>query len=369
MGEPAPHILDCTLRDGSYAINFQFTANDTRTIARALENARISLIEIGHGVGLGATEAGFGQAAASDEDYMRAISDELDRAGWGMFCIPGIAKLHHVELAAGYGMDFIRIGTNVDNVDDSRPFIEKAKQHGMMVCANYMKSYASPPRAFAKQVKKSVDFGADLIYIVDSAGGMTPADIERYVSAIRECSDIPIGFHGHDNLGLAMANSLKAMELGAMVVDASLQGFGRSGGNTATERLACIMNRLYPQLSYELLGLMDAGEEYIRPLITRGGHSSIDTISGHAQFHSSYMGIIREYSSRYQVDPRELIMAVTRRDKVEAAPEMVEEEARRLAETKRMQDLTTTRFGLDQYHGDEQYRFSLLKQKTHEHPS
>ncbi len=369
MGEPAPHILDCTLRDGSYAINFQFTANDTRSIAKALEDARISLIEIGHGVGLGAAEAGFGQAAASDEDYMRAVSGELDQAGWGMFCIPGIAKLHHVELAAGYGMDFIRIGTNVNDVDDSRPFVEKAKQHGMMVCANYMKSYASPPHIFAEQVRKSVAFGADLVYVVDSAGGMTPTDIEHYVSAIREHSDIPIGFHGHDNLGLAMANSLKAVELGAMVVDASLQGFGRSGGNTATERLACLLQRLYPQRHYDLLGLMDAGEEYIRPLIGKGGHSSIDTISGHAQFHSSYMGIIREYSSRYQVDPRELIMAVSRRDKVEAAPEMVEAEARSLAATKRQRDLITTRFGFERYHGDEQYRFSLLKQKNHEHLS
>ncbi len=363
MLSAAPAILDCTLRDGSYAINFQFTAADTRTIAKALEQAGIEWIEIGHGVGLGASEAGFGQAAASDEAYMQAVSGELQQARWGMFCIPGIATLDHVDLAAGYGMDFIRIGTNVEDVADSQAFIARAKSHGMLVCANYMKSYASTPEHFASQVERSADYGADLIYIVDSAGGMTPSDVERYVTAVRQRSDIALGFHGHNNLGLAMANSLKAIELGANIIDASLQGFGRSGGNTATEQLACLLARQAGGWQHDLIPLLDVGEHYILPLMRQAGINSVDTISGYAQFHSSYMGVIRDYSSRYQIDPRELIMAVAEKNKTEAPAELVEQQARRIAAVRRMQNLATTRFGLDRYHGDEQGRYSLIKEK------
>lgn len=127
-------IMDVTLRDGSYALNFQFTANDTIAIAKALENAGVMLIEVGHGVGLGASKAGYGDAAETDEAYLQAAAKTLTKAKFGMFCIPGIATLEDIDMAADYGMGFIRIGTNVTEIADSKVYIEHAKKRNACKC-------------------------------------------------------------------------------------------------------------------------------------------------------------------------------------------------------------------------------------------
>lgn len=328
----SPKILECTLRDGSYAINFQFTKEDTSNIAKALENVGFSLIEVGHGVGLGASELGIGIAAETDEVYLRSIAETIKKASWGMFCIPGIAQLHHIDMAADYGMKFIRIGTNVEDYKQSQQFVERAKKHNMFVCSNFMKSYVSPPNEFAAYASLVEKYGSDLIYIVDSAGGMFPEDIERYVLAIKDKTNIKIGFHGHNNLGMGVANSLKAVELGVDVVDSSLQGFGRSAGNTPTEQLICSLIRKGIAIDIDPIAVMDVGEKYIQPLIQTRGISSVDIISGFSLFHSSYMPTIEKYATQYRIDPRRLIMAVCQQDKASASSVLVKQEAKKLAE-------------------------------------
>lgn len=347
-----PRVLDTTLRDGSYAINFQFTARDTAIIAGQLEQAGFELIEIGHGVGLGASQRNYGTAAESDEAYLAAAADTLNRAMWGMFCIPGVADLADVDLAAKYGMKFIRVGTDVKDVADSQPFIERAKRHGMFVCANYMKSYAVDPTEFARNAKLSESYGADVVYVVDSAGGMLTRDMELYFRAVQDSCGIRTGFHGHDNLGLGVANAVRAAELGVDIVDCSLQGMGRSAGNTPTELFIVVMERLGVALGFDPLRVMDIGEKYIKPLIQYDGLNSIDIVSGYAQFHSSYMGVIREFSSRFGVDPRKLIIALCERDRVNAPRALVEELARSL--NAGGDEAFSARFHLDRYHGSEQ---------------
>lgn len=222
----------------------------------------------------------------------------------------------------------------------------------MHVSANFMKSYALEPMAFAKQVKISQEYGADIIYLVDSAGGMLPSDIERYFMAIKDTCNASFAFHGHDNLGLAIANSLKAVECGAEIIDASLQGFGRSSGNAAVEVFLAALQRIGIESGINLLMTMDAGERYIRPLIRRRGISSLDVISGLAQFHSSYMGRIRKYASKYGVDPRELICRVCEIDRVDCKESLVEEIAQKYQ--LESADVVTARFDFDEYCGSEQ---------------
>jgi 4-hydroxy 2-oxovalerate aldolase len=350
--KPTVRILDTTLRDGSYVINFQFTSRDTEVIAGALERAGFDLIEVGHGIGLGAVEAGAAASAESDVAHMEAAAKTLKRADWGMFCIPGIARVEQLDVAAEHGMGFVRIGTNVDDVPQSRSFIERAKRHGMFVCANYMKSYAADPSEFARRAKMSQDYGADVVYIVDSAGGMMTKDLEDYFTAVREVSDIKIGFHGHDNLGLAVANSVRAAELGAYVIDTSLQGMGRSAGNTPTELFIVVMERLGRKLGFDPLQILDISETYVKPLIQRSGYSSIDVVAGYAQFHSSYMSVIREFSSKYGVDPRKLIIALCERDRVNAPRQLVEDIAKSLSQESDC--AFSARFHLNRYYGSEQ---------------
>jgi 4-hydroxy 2-oxovalerate aldolase len=326
-------ILECTLRDGSYRNGFQFTESDTKEISKSLEESGIRLIEIGHGVGLGATDSGYGVAAETDETYMKAASESVINAFWGMFCIPGIASLSHLDMAADYGMSFVRIGVDMNNQMESYKFVERAKQLDMYVCTNFMKSYTVEPNKFGLLAAESADAGSDLVYVVDSAGGMLPAEVARYVDAIdTEANEIGIGFHGHNNLGLAVANCLTAVEHGATLVDGSLQGFGRSAGNAPTEQLLCALVRAGYDLLADPLAVIACGERLIQPLMASKGHSPLDVVAGYAQFHSSYMPLIEKYAKELRVDPRRLIIAVCEIDLLQADEEVIKIEAQRLVD-------------------------------------
>ncbi|MBH10773.1 MAG: 4-hydroxy-2-oxopentanoic acid aldolase [Candidatus Marinimicrobia bacterium] len=328
-----PKILEVTLRDGSYCINFQFSKKQNSTLASALEHAGFESIEVGHGLGLGASKKGKGVALETDETYMESTANALNKSKWGMFCIPGIAQLSDLDAAIDYKMNFIRIGTNIEDYDTSRKFIEKSKKFDLTVCSNFMKSYVCTPKKFADYAHAVESWGSDVIYIVDSAGGMLPSQLEEYFLAVKDkCPNIKVGFHGHDNLGLGVANALKAAELGIDIVDTSLQGFGRSAGNTSTEKFISAMMLNGFDMGFDPISVMDLGEKYIQPLITKKGSDSVDTVSGLALFHSSYMPIIEKYSSKYGVDPRRLIVAVCEDNKSEAPEELVKIKAKQLKE-------------------------------------
>jgi len=298
-------LLDTTLRDGSYVIDFNFSTSQTSKISKGLEDANIPYIEIGHGIGINASEKGLGQALQTDEEYMVATKEVLTRSKWGMFAIPGICELPNLDVCIDHQMDFIRIGVSIDDYKRTKEFIEKAKNAGIMTCVNFMKSYARSPVVFEMAAREVINYGADFVYLVDSAGNLTPNMIQKYCERI---SDIPFGFHGHDNLGLGNANALVAHQLGASIIDCSLQGLGRSAGNTQLEQFVAILQRENHELDIDLLRLIDLSEQYIRPLLSSVGSDGLDLICGYSGFHSSYMGMVREVALKYNVDPRVLII-------------------------------------------------------------
>lgn len=344
-------ILETTLRDGSYAINFTFTSQDTAIICKELEQAGFDYIEIGHGVGFNASNRGHGKAVQTDAEYCQAAAGALKKAKFGMFCIPGIARLDDIDMAADYGMGFIRVGTNVTEVAGSKDFIERAKKHGMFVAANFMKSYALSPREFAQNVKLSQAYGADMVYIVDSAGGMFPEDIKAYYEAIREVSSLPVGFHGHDNLALAVSNSLFAAEIGIDFIDTSLQGLGRSSGNAATETMLAILLRRGFEIQQDFLKVLDIGQKYIQPLLGSKMRQPLDIVGGYAGFHSSYMHYIQKYSAKHQVNPAILIIELCKVDKVNVDEAQLDQIARNI---KREADLYLGKYDFQRYIGNEQ---------------
>jgi len=309
-------ILDTTLRDGSYAINFSFTSNQTSQICQKLEEAGIEFIEIGHGTGFNSSNRGYGKAVQTDEEYMIAAQEVLKDSKYGMFCIPGIAQIDNLDVAAEHNMSFVRIGTDVTKITESKDFIKRAKDLGLYVFANYMKSYAMIPEKFAQQVLLSERYGADTVYIVDSAGGMFPENIKEYYDSIRKVSDISIGFHAHDNLGFAISNSISAIDIGIDIVDSSLQGLGRSSGNASTELLVLALKKKGYETGVNFLKVLEIGWEYIQPLLKTLGNNPLDTISGYADFHSSYMPKIIKYAIQYNIDPINLILEITKIDKI-----------------------------------------------------
>ena len=326
-------ILECTIRDGSYLIDYQFTAEDTYIICTGLERAGFKFIEIGHGTGLRSSLAGKGVAAASDEEYLEAARAALSGslAKFGMFFIPGIGKMEDLDMAARYGMGFVRIGTNVTEIDQAKPYIEQAKSLGMLVSSNLMKSYAVTSDEFVKLAKRAAEFGVDIITVVDSAGGMFPEEVREYVLRLKDVTDKEIGYHGHNNLQLAIANTLEAIRGGATIVDSSLQGMGRSAGNTQTEVLVMVLEKLGYDTGIDPFMTMDLGERVIKPMMNRDqGVEDMSVIAGIAQFHSSFSKIVDDAARKYKIDPRMLIMEVSEINRINVTKELSEETAKKI---------------------------------------
>ena len=342
-----PDILDVTLRDGSYLIDFQFTAEDTATIGASLESIGFRWIEVGHGLGLNASQAGKGMAAATDEEYMEAAAEALEDAKWGMFFIPGIGRHEDIRVAAEYGMSFIRIGTNVTEAAQAEPYIALAKELGLVVSYNAMKSYAVTPAEFGNVVAQVHHWGADIACLVDSAGSMDPDSVAAYLRGAKAESSAPLGFHGHDNLSLAMANTLRAIEEGAVLVDSSLQGMGRSAGNTVTEVLVAILQRRGSMRHIDLKAAMDVGHGLIQPLLGKRGVDPMAVTGGLAKFHSSFTGKVQSYAKKHDIDVRDLIVRLCQEDQVSAPDELLERLSHELATLKMPRVLSIPAFRLE----------------------
>jgi len=303
-------ILETTLRDGNYVVDFQFTAQDTGWLAGKLEACGMNYIEIGHGLGIGASQV-HASAAASDAEYIVAAKAAVSRAKIGMFAIPGLAKIDDISAAADLGLDFLRVGADLERIDSMAPFVERARKHDMFVCTNFMKSYTLPADEFAQCCRRAQEFGTQMNYVVDSAGGMLPHEVRRYFEAVADATSVPFGFHGHDNIRLAIANALIAIESGAKLVDSTLFGVGRGSGNTATEIIVALGKRAYGIWGEkDDLGLIHLAESEAAPLLRHRHQETISGSLGLAKVHSMYVDDILEWANSNQLDPHALIAQV-----------------------------------------------------------
>ena len=251
-----PVILDTTIRDGSYAVNFQYNYDDLRKIIGDLDGAGIPYIEIGHGVTIGATAAQ-GRAAHTDEEYFRAGRQAARNSKLGAVIVPALAPIESVDLAGDY-LDFLRMCVIATELEIVAPFVERAHAKGLEVCIQLVKSHLFEPEALARAAKQARDMGVRIVYVVDTTGTFLPEDVRRYVEAIRGAGDISVGYHGHNNMGMAVANTLEAFEAGADFLDGTLMGFGRGAGNCQTESLIAALQRRGHLAGVDLDRIFDA---------------------------------------------------------------------------------------------------------------
>lgn len=310
-------ILECTLRDGSYAIDFKFTENDTAVLAGVLERLGFRWIEVGHGVGLGAAKAGKGAMPTSDERLIEAAKSAAPNAQIGCFFIPGIGTIDQLKSARAAGLDFIRIGYNAPEIEDAFPYLTLAQELGLKVCLNFMKTYGISADVFGEKARAGAAAGADVVYCVDSAGSMFPEDVRRYFSAARERCDCALGFHGHSNLQFAVANSVEAVRCGATFIDTTLYGLGRSAGNVPTEIAVAVFNHLGIETGIDLFDVMDASEEFIGPLMSQMQlYDMMSVAMGCSQFHSSFLPKVAAAARKHGVELRRLVVAMGKLDPV-----------------------------------------------------
>jgi 4-hydroxy 2-oxovalerate aldolase len=328
-------LLECTLRDGSYAVDFKFTENDTAVLAGVLGQLGFHWIEIGHGVGLGAAVAGKGTMPASDERLIEAAKRTAPNAQIGAFFIPGIGTADQLKSARDAGLDFVRIGYNSTEIEEAFSYLALAKSLGMKVALNFMKTYGVAPEVFGEKAKAGEQAGADIIYCVDSAGSMFPEDVRNYISAARERCRGHLGFHGHSNLQFAVANAVEAVRRGADFIDTTLYGLGRSAGNVPTEIAVAVFDNLGIETGIDLFDVMDAAEEFMAPLMSQMQlYDMMSVAMGCSQFHSSFLPKVAAAARKHSVELRRLVVAMGKLDPVNLDDDMLNRVAANLPKTK-----------------------------------
>ncbi len=337
---PAPsanrvEILECTLRDGSYAVDFKFTERDTDVLASVLGRLGFRWIAVGHGRGRGAARAGKGTRPASDARRIESAKRAAPNAMIGSFFIPGIGTREQLRSARSAGLDFVRIGYNAPEVEEAYPYLEFARELGMVPCLNFMKTYGVTPKQFGEKALGGEKAGAEVVYCVDSAGSMFPDDVRGYVSEARQRCQCAVGFHGHSNLQFAVANSVEAFRAGARVIDSTLYGLGRSSGNVPTEVAVAVFHRLGVETGIDLFEVMDAAEEFLEPLMSQIQLYDMMAVSmGYSQFHSSFLPKVAAAARKHAVDLRRLVIAMGELDPVNLNESTLERVAANLPKRK-----------------------------------
>jgi 4-hydroxy 2-oxovalerate aldolase len=325
------HILECTLRDGSYAVDFKFTENDTSILAGVLGRLGFAWIEVGHGLGLGAAAVGKGAMPATDERLIESAKRAAPNARIGCFFIPGIGTKEQLKSARAAGLDFVRIGCNAPEIEEAYPYLTLARELGLIPCLNFMKTYGISAHSFADKAKAGEAAGAQVVYCVDSAGSMFPEDVRRYLSAARERCQCELGFHGHSNLQFAVANSVEAARFGASFIDTTLYGLGRSSGNVPTEIAVAVLNNLGIETGVDLFEVMDAAEEFLGPMVSQMQlYDMMSVAMGYSQFHSSFLPKVAQAARKHGVELRRLVVTMGKLDPVNLDEENLERVARSL---------------------------------------
>lgn len=326
------NILDCTIRDGSYATNYQWNNDVLKDVVSTLERAGIRYIEIGNGTGLGMYRSN--SSAKQDKDYFDNTIPYKGQAKIGAFFIPGTGIKEDLKTFRNAGGDFIRIGTNCTETEKALEYIEYARELGFFVCANLMKTYAITAYQLAYKSHDLINAGAQCVYVVDSAGCMLPEEVQSYFSTMHQLYDIDLGFHGHNNLMLANSNSYTAVISGASFIDATLMSLGRGAGNAQLESIVALFQKeKLLDDSIDINMLSDLSERAIAK-VSSGikGMNKRDIVIGLAKFHDSYMPLVNKYSSLYNIDPDMLIAEVSKINVVKPSAELFEEVAVRLSE-------------------------------------
>jgi 4-hydroxy-2-oxovalerate aldolase len=308
-------LFDCTLRDGANVLGKGFPADLTEMMLQGLIENGITAIEYGNAGGIGAYEVSNSIAPLTDLEYLDLVQPYLGKAEIGMFLNAKRYREQNVVLAAEKGLAFLRVGADAGDSAIAMDAVRIVARHGMKVCYSLMKAYIVSPAALAEESRKLEDAGVHEITIMDSAGFMTPDQTSRYTEALVNAVGIPVGFHGHNNLGLSVANVLAAVGSGAELIDCGLLGMARSAGNTPTEVIAAVLQRDGKLPEVNLFGLLRFLEDRLIPAMERHGYHTaitpLDLILGYSGCHSGFLKLFRDIAREKNVDLLRLIAVVT----------------------------------------------------------
>lgn len=327
-------VTDSSLRDGSHAKSHRFTVSDVRQVVTALDRAGVPVIEVTHGDGLAGSSYNYGFSTTAELDLIAAAVNAAQTAKIAALMLPGLGTMDDIRAAVDTGIEVIRIATHCTEADISEQHFALASELGIETVGFLMMAHTSPPEALAEQAAIMVGAGCQCVYVVDSAGALILDQAAERVSALVERlgNTAQVGFHGHQNLSLGVANTVLAIRSGAVQVDACTRGFGAGSGNTPTEALAAVLDRLGIRTGIDPLMMFDAAEEAVRPVMD--SECILDRLSlimGYAGVYSSFLKHAYRAGERYGVSGAEILMECGERKLVGGQEDQIIDIAVRLA--------------------------------------
>ncbi|MED3549773.1 4-hydroxy-2-oxovalerate aldolase [Cytobacillus praedii] len=325
-------LTEVCLRDGSHAVAHQFTENQVRDVVRGLDGAGVHYIEVSHGDGLGGSTMQYGKSLIDEMKLIEAAVDESKNSKVAVLLIPGIGTMNELKQAHELGAQLVRVATHATEADVSAQHIHKARELGMEALGFLMMSHSVSVKTLIEQAKLMESYGAEAVYVTDSAGALLPNEVRERIKALRQSLQIEVGFHAHNNLSLAVANTITAIEEGATRIDGSVRCLGAGAGNTQTEVLAAVLDRMGIDIGIDLYKLMDVAEDIVGPLIP--GSQEIrkgSLVLGYAGVYSSFLLHAERAGKRFSVDPRDILVELGKLKAVGGQEDMILDVAAELA--------------------------------------
>lgn len=327
-------LSDPTLRDGNHAVNHQLTEEQIAGYCIAADAAGVPIVEVGHGNGMGASSLQLGFAKTSDADALTIARKNLKKSLLGIHVIPGFATIEKdLAPAIDLGVDVVRVAAHCSEADITERHIKYARNAGRTVYGVLMMSHMVTKEVLTEEAAKMQSYGAEGIIFMDSAGHFLPQDVSERVHAMVNALSVPIGFHAHNNLGMAIANSIAAAEAGALMLDGCARGFGAGAGNAQLEVLVGVLKRLGYATGidfYKLLDAADYAEQHIIKEIPTINSTSV--VSGLAGVFSGFMKPVARIAKKFNVDPRDVFFELGRRKIVAGQEDIIIEVASEMAQ-------------------------------------
>lgn len=327
-------VHDMTLRDGMHPKRHQMTLEQMRSIATALDEAGVPLIEVTHGDGLGGSSVNYGFPMHTDEEYLGAVIPLMKKAKISALLLPGIGTVDHLRMAHDLGVNTIRVATHCTEADVSEQHISLARKLGMDTVGFLMMAHMNTPEGLVTQAKLMESYGANCIYITDSAGYMLPDDVTARLSAVRAAlkPETELGFHGHHNMAMGIANSIAAIECGANRIDAASAGLGAGAGNTPLEVLIAVFDRMGIETGVDVWKIQDVAEDLVVPMMDFPIRIDRDALTlGYAGVYGSFLLFAKRAGAKYGIPSRDLLVELGRRGMVGGQEDMIEDTAMTLA--------------------------------------
>ena len=331
-------VHDMCLRDGMHPKRHQITLEQMIAVATALDEAGVPLVEVTHGDGLGGASVTYGFSKQTDEEYLKAVVPKIKKARVSALLLPGIGTADDLRMAADCGVGTVRVATHCTEADISGQHIGLSRKLGLDTVGFLMMAHMISPEEILKQAKLMESYGAQTVYVTDSAGHMLPGDVTARIGLLRSelLPETQIGFHGHHNLGMGVANSLAAVEAGAVRIDGSAAGLGAGAGNTPLEVFIAVLDLMGADHGVDLYKLMDVAEDLIVPMMDRPVRIDRDALTlGYAGVYSSFQLFAQRAGARFGVSARDILVEMGRRKTVGGQEDLIESVAMELADKQR----------------------------------